>query len=179
MSDTGPQSSSRLLDPAEALHGVANFCATAVSYAGVDSLLHTHTGYLKAWEQMAADWLNRRHQATADTQKLLERLQDSRDIHEFLSAQHDWYSATLQRLVVDCASWMPLTIAVMAKGATGATDEPARPDASAARSENSTRPPGAASAGLRSASASTLIPARTSRVGGASHGEAGMPKHSA
>jgi len=183
MSDPKTQPTPALPDPTEAMHRVANFCATAVSYSGTDSLLDARDGYLRAWEHMAADWLTRRHEAGEDTRKLLARLRDSRDIHEFISAHHDWYSATLQRLVVDCASWVPLAMAGMARLPASVVGEVAgdqvrddmRAGTGTSRTGDRPRPPGAASAALRSASAGTLLPARADRSSGDGQRDAEVP----
>jgi len=180
MSDSSsrPASAPNPHDPTDAIHRVANICATAASHAGVDSLLEVRDSYFVAWEKMAADWLSRRHQATADTRKLLERLRDSRDIHEFLNAQQDWYSATLQRLMMDCASLAPLTLAIMSKGSTDAAEEVTRPASGQPRREDTLRPPGAAAAALRSTNASALAAARTGRSVADSRVEGELPTHS-
>jgi hypothetical protein len=79
--------------------------ADAIPAAAIDwsvgPLLNAQADLLAGAEATLADWLHRRHEAIADTQQLISRMQTGVDPAAAFKAQQEWVSRSLRRLAAD------------------------------------------------------------------------------
>jgi len=68
-------------------------------------LLSVQADFLLGLENAITEWLNRRHEAIIDTQRLVSRIGDTQDPAELWRAQQDWITNELRRLAADAAGY--------------------------------------------------------------------------
>jgi hypothetical protein len=67
----------------------------------VGPLLNAQADLLAGAEATVTDWLHRRHEAIADTQQLLTRMQTGVDPAAAFKAQQEWMTRSFRRLAAD------------------------------------------------------------------------------
>jgi hypothetical protein len=78
--------------------------------SGAEPILKAQAEILVSVESTFTDWLHRRHEAVAETQKLVERLRTTSDPSEMLKAQQDWVTGAFRRLAADAAAAQSATM---------------------------------------------------------------------
>jgi hypothetical protein len=84
---------------------IATALLVPVLTAGAEPLLKAQADLLASIEATMTNWLHRRHEAVADTQRLVARLHGNTDPAEFLKVQQEWASGMFTRLADDTAAY--------------------------------------------------------------------------
>jgi hypothetical protein len=135
-------------DIAEQQKVAAALLGAALS-TGAEPMLKAQADLLTSMESTMTGWLHRRHEAVADTQRLVARLQGNTDPAEFLKVQQEWASSVFIRLaddtaayqvaalrLVECArNWFPLGAESGASQIAAATRAAGKPPRMAAKAE--------------------------------------------
>lgn len=125
---------------AELQNTAVAFCNSMLNTSAAP-LLKAQAGLLVGMEETMTDWLRRRHEAVADTQRLVDSLNASGDPADVLKAQQEWMSGALRRLTTDAAAyqsamlqwmnrtltWLPESAESVASQAAAATRAARRP----------------------------------------------------
>jgi hypothetical protein len=82
----------------------------SVLNSGADPLLKAQADLLVSVESTMTDWLQRRHEAVAETQRLVARMRTISDPAELMKAQQDWVSGAFRRLAADAAAAQSATL---------------------------------------------------------------------
>lgn len=124
--------------------GAALF-SNAVFNQGLEAMLAAQASLFVNGEAMLMAWMNRRHEAILDAQRLLARMRDCRDFSDAVQAQQEWMSGALKRLTDDAAGYQQavqmLVSAATPEGEQGAR---ARPEALLRQPANDGKPAPAA-----------------------------------
>ena len=116
---------------------------------GAEPMLKAQADLLASIASSMTDWLHRRHEAVAGTQRLVARLHGNTDPAEFLKVQQEWISGVFNRLaadtaiyqsaalqLVDCArNWFPQGAESAASPVAAATRAARKPPRMAAEAE--------------------------------------------
>lgn len=86
----------------------ANLIASTLCTGGTEAFLDAQADLLKGVETAMGEWLRRRQEAIAETQRLVARLRESRDVGEIWKAQQEWASGALQRFAADVSAYPAL-----------------------------------------------------------------------
>ena len=119
-------------------------------------LLTVQADFLLVLENAITEWLNRRHEAIIDTQRLVSRISDTQDPTELWKAQQDWITNELRRLAADAAGYHSAAtqmIASVGQRISGAAQAGA--DARPGDDQDATKPVRTRTAGERLAQDST------------------------
>jgi ribose 5-phosphate isomerase len=90
-------------DLAEQQKALASMINTGFFADRTKDLLSVQADFLMGLENAITEWLNRRHEAIVDTQRLVSRLGDTQDPAEVWKAQQEWIANELHRLAADAA----------------------------------------------------------------------------
>jgi hypothetical protein len=89
---------------------------------GTEAMLAAQAAMFVNGEGVLMAWLNRRHEAILDMQRLFARMRECRDISEAMQAQQEWMSGTLKRLTDDAASCQQAMQAMISAAAPDASE---------------------------------------------------------
>jgi hypothetical protein len=78
-----------------------------------EPMLKAQADLLASAESTMTDWLHRRREAVADTQRLVSRLHGSTDPAEFLKVQQEWMAGVFNRLAADATAYQSATQRLM------------------------------------------------------------------
>jgi hypothetical protein len=84
----------------------------------VGPLLNAQADLLAGAEATVTDWLHRRHEAVADTQQLISRMQTGVDPAAAFKAQQEWMSRSFRRLVADADAYHSATQQLMERASS-------------------------------------------------------------
>jgi hypothetical protein len=101
---------------------------------GTEAVLAAQRALVSQTETMLSGWMSRRREAMQDTQRLVTRLRDCRDMREAMQAQQAWLMGEMRRLAEDATSCQQ---AMLSGGMTLAA---ATPQADAANDGEAARP---------------------------------------
>ena len=102
---------------AELQQAAMAFCSSMLN-SGAAPLLKAQAGLLAGMEATMTDWLRRRHEAVAETQRLVTSLNASGDPADVLKAQQEWMAGALRRLTTDAAAYQSATLQWMSRTLT-------------------------------------------------------------
>lgn len=96
-------------------------------HQGAEAMLAAQAALFVNGEAVLMAWLNRRHEAITDTQRLLSRMRDCRDLSDAMQAQQEWMNGALKRLTDDAAECQRAMQMVMSAAVPDAAETRPRP----------------------------------------------------
>jgi hypothetical protein len=91
----------------------------------VEAMLAAQASLFVNGEAVLMAWMNRRHEAILDAQRLLARMRECRDFSDAIQAQQEWMSGALKRLTDDAAGYQH-AMQVLVSAATPDEEQGAR-----------------------------------------------------
>jgi hypothetical protein len=88
----------------EQQNAAAAFIGTMLN-SGADPMLKAHADVLESVGTAMTDWLQRRHEAVVDAQRLIAQLQAMTGPAEMLKAQQEWMGGAFQRMNADAIAY--------------------------------------------------------------------------
>jgi len=114
-------------DLAEQQRAGSAFLASAVFNPGAEAMLAAQAAMFVEGEGVLIAWLNRRHEAILDMQRLFARMRECRDLDEATQMQQEWIGRAFKRLADDALGSLRAVQTVLGAAVTERTDA-ARPN---------------------------------------------------
>ena len=92
-------------DLAEHQRAGAALFSNALFSQGLEAVLASQASLFVNGEAVLMAWMNRRHEAILDAQRLLARMRECRDVSDAIQVQQEWMSGALKRLTDDAVGY--------------------------------------------------------------------------